>query len=102
MPVKTSKLPVKQNVGALVFIFAQTDGQFGIVSYDRSVESWGRSLDACWPKYFTKANRAMNKRNKEIAAAEKLAEKNEPFDTTPNASDTAPVYPADPNEFVET
>jgi hypothetical protein len=66
-------MPEKQDVGALVFIFAQIDGQFGIVSTDRKVEAWGQSLDDCWPKYFTKASRAMRKRDREIAAAAKVA-----------------------------
>jgi hypothetical protein len=71
MAAKTRKMAVQSDVGALVFVFAQMDGQFGIVSTDRKVEAWGQSLDDCWPKYFTKASRAMKKRDREIAAAAK-------------------------------
>ena len=68
MATKTRKLPEKKDVGALVFLFAQADGQFGIVSTDRKIEQWGRTLDDCWPRYFTKATRAMRKAEKENAA----------------------------------
>lgn len=88
---RTSKTPERANVGALVFLFSQSDGQFGLVSYDRRVEVWGQSLDAIWPRYFTKAKRAMRKHERETAAQEAAnrVPAGKSFDIVPTSADAA-------------
>lgn len=82
------------DAGALVYIFTRSNGTYGVVSTDRSIEGWGDSLDKAWRMYFVRARRAMRKSKTPVPAV--VDTPTGPGELDPNAED---FMPDDGNDF---
>ena len=62
MTSPVSQSPSRKSVGALVFVFAQSDGSYGVVSTDGKCEGWSsESLDQAWKRYYARGARILRK-----------------------------------------